>query len=152
MLRNVRKFLLLTGQQQKLFVEAYLTLGFYRIAILTRSFKSLVSELHQNGKPIHAEFADEKKQLALFIGDAVTTAANYTPWQSACLVQALTAQRMLRKRKIAGRFHLGVTMNSADNNPNDPMAAHAWLVCGDEIITGNAGLENYTILSTFSWK
>jgi hypothetical protein len=152
MLRNVRKYFLLTGQQQKLFFEAYLTLGFYRIAILTRSFKSLVSELHQNGKPIHAEFADEKKQLALIIGDAVTTAANQTPWQSACLVQALTAQRMLRKRKIAGRFHLGVTMNSADSDPNDPMTAHAWLVCGDEILTGRTGLENYTILSTFSWK
>jgi len=148
-MRNIRKYLLLTGQQQKLFVEAYLTLGFYRNAILTRSFKSLVSELHQNTKPIHAEFPDEKKQLALLIGDAVTKAANHTPWESACLVQALTAQRMLQKRKIAGRFHLGVTINSADN---DPLAAHAWLVCGDEILTGRIGLENYTILSTFSWK
>ena len=140
---------MLTGQQQKLFVEAYLTLGFYRNAILTRSFKSLVTELNQNGKLIRTEFPDEKKQLALIIGGAVTTAANHTPWESACLVQALTAQRMLRKRKIAGRFHLGVTMNSAEN---DPLMAHAWLVCGDEILTGKAGFENCTILSTFSWK
>ena len=149
MLRNVRKYFLLTGQQKKLFIEAYLTLGFYRIAILTRSFKSLVSELNQNGKSTCAEFADEKKQLALFIGDVVTSAANHTPWQSACLVQALTAQRMLRKRRIAGSFHLGVTMNSAEN---DLLAAHVWLVCGGEILTGKAGLEQYTILSTFSWK
>ena len=140
---------MLTGQQKKLFVEAYLTLGFYRIAILTRKFKSLVTELHQNGKSTYAEISDEKRQLALLIGDAVTMAAYHTPWESACLVQALTAQRMLRKRKIAGRIHLGVTMNSADN---DPLAAHAWLVCGDEILTGMEGLENYTILSTFSWK
>ena len=149
MLRNVRKYFLLTGQQKKLFIEAYLTLGFYRIAILTRSFKSLVSELNQNGKPIRAENPDDKKQIALLIGGAVTTAANHTPWQSACLVQALTAQRMLLKRKIAGSFHLGVTMNSAEN---DLLAAHAWLVCGGEILTGKAGLERYTILSTFSWK
>ena len=149
MLRNVRKYFLLTGQQKKLFVEAYLTLGFYRIAILIRSFKSLVTELNQNEKSTRADFPDEKKQLALLIGDAVTTAANHTPWESACLVQALTAQRMLRKRKIAGMFHLGVTMNSAEN---DPLAAHAWLVCGGEILTGKAGLEHYTILSTFSWK
>jgi len=140
---------LLTGQQKKLFVEACITLGYYRIAILTRSFKSLVTELNQNGKLIRTEFPDEKKQLALIIGGAVTTAANHTPWESACLVQALTAQRMLRKRKIAGRFHLGVTMNSAEN---DPLMAHAWLVCGDEILTGKAGFENCTILSTFSWK
>lgn len=149
MLMNVRKYFLLPGEQKKLFVEAYLTLGFYRIAILIRSFKTLVAELDQNDKSTPAEFPDEKKQLALLIGDAVTTAANYTPWKSTCLVQALTAQRMLRKRKIAGRFHLGVTINSADN---DPLAAHAWLVCGDEILTGKAGLEYYTILSTFSWK
>lgn len=149
MLRNVRKYFLLTGQQKKLFVEAYLTLGFYRIAILTRSLKGLVTELNQNEKSTRTDIPYEKKQLALLIGGAVTAAANHTPWESACLVQALSAQRMLRKRTIAGIFHLGVTMNSAEN---DPLAAHAWLVCGGKILTGDAGHENYTVLSTFSWK
>lgn len=149
MLRNVRKYFLLTGQQKKLFVEAYLMLGLYRIAIIIRSFKSLVTGLNYNEKSTHVDISDEKKQLSILIGNAVTTVANHTPWQSTCLVQALTTQRMLRKRKIAGMFHLGVTMNSAEN---DPLAAHAWLVCGDEILTGKVGIERYTILSTFSWK
>ena len=67
MMRIVRKYLLLTGQQKKLFVEAYLTLGYYSIAILIRSFKSLVSELNQNETSIPAELPDNKKQLALLI-------------------------------------------------------------------------------------
>ena len=149
MISNSRKFFLLNGLQKKLFIEAYFTLGFYRAAILTRSFKSLVAGLNQNETSEEVELINEKKQLALLIGKAVTTAANHTPWQSACLVQALTAQRMLRKRNIAGKFYLGVTMNSAEN---DPLAAHAWLICGDEILTGEAGYETYTVLSTLSWK
>jgi len=149
MLKNVRKYFLLTGQQKKLFFEAYLTLGYYRIAILICTFKSLVSELDQNGNSTGVELFNEKKPFALLIGKAITTAANHIPLESACLVQALTAQRMLRKRNIPGMFHLGVSMNSARN---DPLEAHAWLICGGEILTGEVWHENYTIISTFSWK
>ena len=141
---------MLNGQQKKLFLEAYSTLGFYRATILTRSFKCLMTELNQNDSSEEGvELCSEKKQLARLIGEAVTSAAKHTPWESACLVQALTAQRMLSKRKIPGLFHLGVKMNSAEN---DPLAAHAWLICGGAILTGESGYERYTILSTFSWK
>ena len=149
MIRNSRKFFSLNRQQKKLFVEAYFTLGFYRAAIRARSFKRLVTELNQNEDSEEVVLTIGKKKLALLIGKAVTSAANHTPWESACLVQALTAQRMLSKRKIPGLFHLGVTMNSAEN---DPLAAHAWLLCGGAILTGESGYENYTVISTYSWK
>ena len=149
MISNSRKFYLLNGQQKKLFIEAYFTLGFFRAAIMARSFKSLVSELNQNEDSAGIELTDEKKQLALLIGKEITAAANHTPWESTCLVQTLTAKRMLGKRNIAGKFHLGVKMNSAES---DPLAAHAWLICGGTILTGESGHESYTVISTFSWK
>jgi len=32
------------------------------------------------------------------------------------------------------------------------MKAHAWSQCGDSIITGGNGHEDFTILSVFEWR
>ena len=75
-------------------------------------------------------------------------AAIYTPWESACLVQSLTAQKMLHKRGITGVLYLGVTK---DQESKEKMKAHAWTQCGETIITGGAGHEEFTVLSVFRW-
>ncbi len=33
----------------------------------------------------------------------------------------------------------------------EKMKAHAWSQCGDNIITGGAGHEEFTVLSVFGW-
>lgn len=149
MLKNLRKFFSLNAQQKYLFIEAYITLSIYKLALATRQFKSLVDECEQMEAAIEEKQLDESGCVkSREIGVVINTAANHTPWESACLVQALTAQRMLRKRKIPGKFHLGAKVNCLED---DPLAAHAWAICGDEILTGKAGHGGYTILSTFSW-
>jgi len=75
-------------------------------------------------------------------------ASAYTPWESACLAQSLTAQKMLRKRGIPGVFYLGAMK---DEESKEKMKAHAWSQCGDTIITGGDSNE-FTILSVFGWK
>ncbi len=52
---------------------------------------------------------EKEVQLARSIGQAIMRAAAYTPWESACLAQSLTAQKMLQKRGIPGVFYLGAT-------------------------------------------
>jgi|SRR5215472_8021043 len=49
------------------------------------------------------------------------------------LSRALAAQTMLRRRGIASRLCLGVVCDGEE------LIAHAWVECGREIITGNAG-------------
>jgi hypothetical protein len=39
----------------------------------------------------------------------------------------------------------------ADNDQQTELTAHAWLKCGDVFITGEAGHEQYRVLSAFSW-
>ena len=149
MLRKIKKFSQLSTHERNLFMEAYYTLGMMRAAILRVPFKRLVRSLeHQSKKDEFTELSEEKKKMALSIGKAIEQAAVHTPWESACLAQSLTAQKMLKKRGIPGAFYLGV---SKDKNAEEKMKAHAWSQCAEVIITGGRGHEDFTVLSVFGW-
>lgn len=145
-----RKYLSLPPEERRLFLEAWLTLGLMRAAILTLPFKRLTRDLKQSatlGDPPSPP--PEALERAVKIGRAVERAAAHTPWESACLVQSLTARRMLHRRDIPGAFCLGVARESRSD---DPMKAHAWTLCGDTVITGAAGHETFAVVSVFSWR
>lgn len=151
MLRRIRKFLALDWQHKKLFLQAYLVLGKVRYSLLRRPFKKLVAELNVGRDAVvQTPLEPSARTAALAVGWAVRTAANFTPWESSCLVQVLAAQRLLHKRGIAGVFYLGATNTGAgDEAPG--FLAHAWLKCNGEFITGESGHRNYTVISSFSW-
>ncbi len=150
MIKKFKKFSKLPAKEKNLLLEAYITLGIMRAGILTVSFKRLTRSLeHLPQKEEIAELNEKEMQIALMVGKAISRAAAYTPWESACLAQSLTAQRMLKKRGIPGVFYLGVVK---DEESKEKMRAHAWSQCGDTIITGAAGHEKFTVLSVFKWR
>ena len=150
MLKSIKKFSELEKTEKKLFVEAYVVLGLTRLALLTMSFKRIVAALEHHQYPVELLALSEKDCLiAQTIGRAIQRAANHTLWDSACLAQALTAQRMLQKRRIPGVFYLGVIKN---NSWKEKMKAHAWSQCGNSVITGGKGHEKFTIMSVFGWS
>jgi len=149
MIKKIKKFTALSPKERALFIEAYYTLGVMRAAILRVSFKRLTRSLeHQAGRAEIPPLNDAQMQTALAVGQAIRQAAAYTPWESACLAQSLTAQRMLQKRGIPGVFYLGA---AKDGESSEKMKAHAWSQCGDTIITGGRGHEEFTVLSVFGW-
>ena len=149
MLHKVKKFTKLSSEEKKLFLEAYATLGMMRTAILTVSFKRLTRSMeHVAKKKELATLNAQEMKTAGKVGQAIMRASAYTPWESACLAQSLTAQKMLQKRGIPGVFYLGAMK---DEESEGKMKAHAWLQCGDTIITGANGHESFTVLSVFGW-
>jgi len=147
---KLTKFSRLSAEEKRYFLEAYLMLGLIRFAILTRPFKSLTRDLIQS--PAAAEIPTvtlRQQKQAETIGRMVRIAAAHTPWESACLAQSLTVQKMLYRRQIPGVFYLGA---SRDREGSGEMKAHAWSQCGDVILTGEAGYETFTILSVFRWE
>ena len=50
-----------------------------------------------------------------------------------------------------GAFFLGAEMGSGIDQ-GEAFAAHAWLKCGQEFITGEAGHEHYKVVSCISWS
>ena len=86
----------------------------------------------------------EQAQLreAALVGRAVAAAGRRLPWHPTCLRQALAAQRMLRRRGVASRLHLGVTSAAVAE-------AHAWVTVQGEPIVGRAGLDRFVPLAAF---
>ena len=149
MIQKFKKFTKLSSEEKKLFIEAYATLGMMRTAILAISFKRLTRSLEHVAKKKELVTLNEKEmKTAQKVGQAIMRASAYTPWESACLAQSLTAQKMLQKRGIPGVFYLGAMK---DEESKEKMKAHAWSQCGDTIITGGGGHEAFTVLSVFGW-
>ena len=147
MLRKFKKFSQLSSEEKKLFFEAYVILGMMRVAILTISFKRLTCSLDHVAKKEETPILNDKEMdIAIKVGQAITRAADYTPWNSACLAQSLTAQKMLKKRGVPGVFYLGASKDKEN------MKAHAWSQCGETIITGGDSHEEFTVLSVFRWE
>jgi len=155
MLYKVKKFIDLDVEEKKLFLEAYATLGMVRTAILTISFKRLTRALeHVAEKKELTTLNAQEMKIAKRVGEAIMRASAYTPWESACLVQSLTAQKMLQKRGIPGVFYLGAMKDETIKKEvtiENKMKAHAWSQCGDTVITGGHGHEDFTVLSVFEW-
>lgn len=146
---KVRKFFELDSRSRILFLEAYLLLGISRIAISTIRFKRLVKSLSKKHGSADAPLNDAQLEMVRAIGMAIHRAAVYTPWESACLVQALTAQRMLSKRGIGGVLYLGAMMDHSDAAE---LSAHAWVKCDTEIVTGKAEKEDFAPLLALNWR
>jgi hypothetical protein len=149
MIQKFKKFSTLQPEEKKLFIEAFVTLGFMRAAILTVSFKRLTKELsHHTEATENTPLSTKEQDEADRIGKTIMKAAAHTPWESACLVQSLTARKMLQKRSIAGLIFLGVTKDGEDEMK---MKAHAWTRCGNCVVTGGIGHEKFTVVSVFGW-
>ncbi|HZC47402.1 MAG TPA: lasso peptide biosynthesis B2 protein [Candidatus Acidoferrum sp.] len=72
---------------------------------------------------------------------AVETAARIVPSGSNCLVRAIAGREMLARRGVSSQIRLGVAKNLSD-----ALLAHAWLECGDRIITGEGEHLNYAAM------
>jgi len=149
MLTKINKFIALSNREKIFFTEAYILLGLIRLALATVSFKGLTHSLDHRKEMKELPKANEQElKTATLIGEAISHASMYTPWRSTCLVQALTAQKMLQRRGIPGVFYLGVQKNLEGKQT---FAAHAWSQCGEIIITGANEHKAYTVLSVFGW-
>jgi hypothetical protein len=152
MLGRIWKLITLDWRRKKLFVQAYFLTGYVRYSLSRKPFKELVADLKLHRDAVSLPpLEGNSAEIARAVGWAVRTAANFTPWNSTCLVQVLAAQRMLQKNGIAGVFYLGA-VNGGEVEESPTFMAHAWLKCADEFITGETGHQQYTVVSSFSWS
>jgi hypothetical protein len=76
------------------------------------------------------------------VGLVVAAAARRLPWRPTCLRQALAVRRMLRRRGIGARLHIGVTDASVGE-------AHAWVTVDGNPVIGRPGLERFVPIAAF---
>jgi Transglutaminase-like superfamily len=121
-------------------------LGLVRLAILLIPFRRIAPYL---GQQQHETPATDTPHLYPTLQDVVRAVAmmsRHTPWESTCLVQAIAGKLMLQQRSISSTLYLGVAKEA------EGLAAHAWLRSGSSILTGRAGRQRFTVISTFAKK
>lgn len=144
----IGKFLALDQRSQYTLLKAWCLLCYYRAAVLCTPFKCLCAPLdHHRAEPPRYQVSEETIERAGKLAYLVDIAARYTPWNSTCLVRVLVLQRLMAGKGIGGRFYLGVCIDTE----NRDFKAHAWLRCGEKIINGGRGYEQYMVITTFSW-
>lgn len=79
------------------------------------------------------------------VGWAVIAVARRLPVPMTCLVQALAADAMLRRRGFASQVRIGVRLH---RNSARPLEAHAWVECDGGIVVGEVDdLADYAVLA-----
>ena len=143
-LRKFKTFFYIESDIKKIFIKAYLYTGISRLALLTISFKKINSFIKNTNSESSYEINNDEHSYAQKVKWILENIDMYTPWESKCLVQALTAQKILREKKMVSTIYLGV------NNENNKMTAHAWTRCGSLIVTGAKNKAAYTMVAKFS--
>lgn len=140
-MRSVRTFLALPGEVKRLLPEAAALSWHYRRLVMDRPFSQVAATLGQQGYETPAD--EDYTDRIMPVRQAVELVCRHTPWESKCLVRALTARKMLNRRGCPCTLYMGV-QPGADGK----MEAHAWLRCGGRYVTGGRG-EGFAVTGIF---
>ncbi|WLR42776.1 lasso peptide biosynthesis B2 protein [Bacillus carboniphilus] len=80
------------------------------------------------------------------VSQSIHTISKYCFWETECLVKALAAMNMLKRRKIESTLYLGTGKEMSGK-----LIAHAWLRSGQYYVTGIEEKENFTVVKTLSY-
>lgn len=144
LVRKTKTFFTIDNKLRIEFIQAIIYAGIYRAFILFVPFNKLRKRMGKHKEESVEKVDIETYKKARHISWVVTLIASKTPWESKCLVQALTAQKMLKKLDVSTTLYLGV------RKEKDGMAAHAWLRCGEYYVTGGAIRDQYAIVARFA--
>lgn len=106
-------------------LRAVCELAIARIALARLSTKDLL------GLRLEEAPTDAPPPLVDRVAFAIPRVAARLPWRSDCLVQALAARSWLARQGVATSLVMGVRKDRPDD-----LAAHAWLMAGDQVVTG----------------
>ncbi|MEP5189133.1 MAG: lasso peptide biosynthesis B2 protein [Marinomonas sp.] len=98
---------------------------------------------HFNAAPAEYE-REQTSRIVDLIPRVIPRVAQYMPWRSDCLVQAMAAQNWLGCIGQPSTIVLGAKKDeTADNGGLGEFGAHAWLRRGDQVIIGG-DISQYT--------
>lgn len=157
--RDLQKLHEQSWSDRGLLLEALVWLGGMRAAILFLPFRHVAAMLKLTQTASSTtwseafpadEGAPSEKCEAERIRRAVGVASSRAPWASTCLAQALAGIAMMQRRGLGGTLYLGIApRGGAAALSTEGLAPHAWLRCGDVLMTGGREPESYSVLGAF---
>jgi hypothetical protein len=140
---NLSKFSKLSATEKGLYFEAVITSIKIKLMVTCLPLRWYASYLGKQHL-VTDEYTIENSYSVIFkVSQAIVRCQKTVPWPTRCLVNAITAKKMLKKRGLESTLYLGVSKE------NEKMKAHAWLRCGTFFVTGRREMEKFTVVSTF---
>ena len=139
---ELARFGQLSGADKWLLLRATAWLAVACIMLIVMPFRRLSARLSAEINPASPEPDPEMLQR---IGRAVSVAAGRVPWRSDCFPQTIAACMLLKRHGCASTVHLGV-----ERKGDDELTGHAWLTCGETVVTGGEELDRYTEIHRLS--
>ncbi len=124
------------------FLEAWFLLHFAKLIILFMPFKKIASWMGSLG--VESTHDLYSSALSTKNKHAVRRASRYALHKSKCYDQALSAKALLGQMGLPATIYFGLAKESQNQ-----LSAHAWVRCGNKIITGKAGMERFTVVACF---
>jgi hypothetical protein len=144
--RRFDKFSKLSGQEKMRFLEAILLLGFCKLVVKLIPLKKAASYIGTLNGPVREQLTNIEATTAQEVKSIFTTAIGVVPWKTVCLDQALALLIMLKRRRIPARLCLGVARKPEEQK----LKAHAWILCGNQILIGGKQSVNFTMVASFA--
>jgi hypothetical protein len=130
------------GSARRLLIEAAVWLGIARALVLVIPYRRVVSLLRLQDQEFTLAVPGEEQRVISQVTRTIATISAHTPWESNCLVRAIAAKVMLRRRRINSTLYLGVKMEAKT------LTAHAWLGRDRSVVIGDNNLATYTVVWT----
>jgi hypothetical protein len=124
------------------FMEAWILLHISKMFILFMPFKKIAGKI---GK-LQVESSKFQINSAKIneVEHAIRRASRFSLHKSKCYDQALTGKFMLKRRNLSATIYFGLAKDAQNG-----LSAHAWVRCGNRIVTGKKGMENFTVIAAF---
>lgn len=160
-MKKAKRRILLLHRYKWLLAETLWLSARYRFQILHRPFAKIAPVIGVSGLETAEETLPEPiTESIMEVAWAVDAVCKRTPWESKCLVRALTAKKLLNGRGYPCTLYMGVKMeqgagkelgNCGTEQPNTQphMVAHAWLRCGKIFVSGGDGSMEYAVTAVY---
>jgi hypothetical protein len=143
MIQPCRRFLALDRTQRGLVIEAAGLMVFGWAGLRLCRFVTLRRVLDRVVALTSASHLSAGEDLVPRVRRAVKAVAARCP-PATCLVQALAADAMLRRRQVSCNLRFGVRLSET---AGDPLEGHAWVECGGSTIDASDGRSRFSVLS-----
>lgn len=134
----LKKYSGLPIKEQLYFWEAFVFLALSAGMIRIAKFSTLMTIFNRTGQDAHDVLLVQRLKAS------IRRASILARWRPNCYPQALTAKWMLTRRQQPCDIYLGTGKDVAG-----AFKAHAWTTSGAVFVTGEHGVEDYTVVAKF---
>lgn len=137
------KFVCLSSEKKVLFIEALYCLTLSRLALKVLPFRMI--QRFMNRLPAQPEVrGDDRIRIREDVIWAISRASRFLPGKTVCFPQGITAQEMLRRRRIGTVLYYGATTKLYNG-----LTGHVWVKDGSHGVIGCEIASDYKLLAFY---